>query len=68
MARAVIDAIAPDYEFDEIRTLELDNRSAVLAVLRDERRMLRLGLAISSGDLIRTAALATRRAILNKTD
>jgi hypothetical protein len=68
VARAVIDAIAPDYEFDEIRTLELDNRSAVLAVLRDERRMLRLGLAISSGDLIRTAALATRRAILNKTD
>lgn len=63
VARAVIDAIAPDYDFDEIRTLDLGRRSAVLAVLRDERRMLRLGLAISSGDLIRTAALATRRAI-----
>lgn len=66
VARAVIDALAPDYDFDEIRTLQLDNRSAVLAVLRDEHRMLRLGLAISSGDLIRTAALATRRAIVNQ--
>jgi len=66
VARAVIDAIAPGYDFDEIRTLQLDSRSAVLAVLRDERRMLRLGLAISSGDLIRTAALATRRAIVDQ--
>ena len=62
----MIDAIAPGYDFDEIRTLQLDSRSAVLAVLRDERRMLRLGLAISSGDLIRTAALATRRAIVDQ--
>lgn len=65
VARAVMDAIAPLYEFDEIRTLDLGRRSAVLAVLRDERRFLRLGLAISAGDLLRTTALATQRAILS---
>lgn len=63
VARAVMAAIAPDHTFDEIRTLDLGNRSAVLAVLRNDRRQLRLGLAISSGDIIRTTALATRRAI-----
>lgn len=65
VARAVMDAIAPLYEFDEIRTLDLGRRSAVLAVLRDERRFLRLGLAISAGDLLRTTGLATQRAILS---
>lgn len=63
VARAVMDAVGPGYQFDEIRTLDVGRRSAVLAVLRDERGLLRLGLAISAGDLVRTTALATRRAI-----
>lgn len=63
VALAVMDAVAPLFEFDEIRTLDLGRRSAVLAVLRDEHRFLRLGLAISAGDLLRTTALATQRAI-----
>ncbi|MGI9607171.1 MAG: hypothetical protein ACR2P0_13625 [Acidimicrobiales bacterium] len=63
VSRAVMQALAPGYSFDEVRTLDLGNRSAVLAVLRDERRYLRLGLAISAGDVVRTTALATRRAI-----
>ena len=68
VARAVMQAIAPHYLFDEIRTIDLGNRSAVLAVLRDERRQIRLGLAISAGDPIRTTALATRRAITQRLD
>jgi len=63
VALAVIDAIGPMYEFDEVRTLDLGRRSAVLAVLRDERGLLRLGLAISAGDLLRTTGLAAQRAI-----
>ena len=63
VARAVMDAVGPGYTFDEIRTLDVGRRSAVLAVLRDEHGHLRLGLAISAGDLVRTTALATRRAI-----
>ncbi len=63
VARAVIDAVGPGYEFDEVRTLDVGQRSAVLAVLRDSQGLLRLGLAISAGDLVRTTALAARRAI-----
>ncbi len=68
VARAVMQALAPHYLFDELRTIDLGRRTAVLAVLRDERRQLRLGLAISSGDIIRTTALATRRAITQRVD
>ena len=63
VARAVMDAVGPGYEFDEVRTLDVGRRTAVLSVLRDQRGLLRLGLAISAGDLVRTTALATRRAI-----
>ncbi len=65
VGKAVVNALAPTWEFDEIRTIDVGMRSAVLAVLRDDRAILQLGLAISSGDVLQTAALATRRAIVD---
>jgi len=63
IVNAVIEAIDPTFHFDEVRTLDLGHRSAVLAILRDSREQLRLGMAISGGDLVRTTALATQRAL-----
>jgi hypothetical protein len=63
VVNAVIAAVDPSFHFDEVRTLDLGHRSAVLAILRDGREQLRLGMAISGGDLIRTTALAAQRAL-----
>lgn len=62
VARAVIDACAQGYGFDEVRRIDVGTRSAVLVVARDATQMLRLGLAISDGDILQTVALAARRA------
>lgn len=62
VARAVISASTPGYGFDEVRRIEVGTRSAVLVVARDTSQGLRLGLAISDGDILHTVALAARRA------
>ncbi len=63
VAVAVANALAPSWTFDEVRTIDVGRRSAVLVVLRDDRSILQLGLAISSGDVLQTTALATTRAV-----
>jgi len=68
VARAVIQAIAPDHVFSEVRTIDVGTRSAVLAVAHDANGILRLGLAISDGDVLQTAAEATKRAIVDLRD
>jgi len=68
VARAVIHAIAPDHTFDEVRTIDVGTRSAVLAVAHDMNGVLRLGLAISDGDVLQTTAVAAKRAIVDLHD
>ncbi len=63
VGRAVLAAIAPMHEFNEVRTLGVGTRSAVLVVSHDAQGVLRLGLAISEGDILRTVAVATQRAV-----
>lgn len=63
VARAIIDASAPGYGFDEVRRIDVGTRSAVLVVARDRNKGLRLGLSISEGDILHTVALAARRAV-----
>ena len=65
VAKAVIAAIAPDHTFDEVRTIDLGARSAVLTVAHDAKGVLRLGLAISDGDVLQTTAEATKRALVD---
>ena len=62
VARAVIGACAPGFGFDGVRRIDVGTRSAVLVVARDAAQMLRLGLAISDGDILQTVALAAQRA------
>lgn len=62
VARAVIDASATGLTFDEVRRIDLGQRSAVLVVARDVGQVLRLGLAISQRDILHTVALAAMRA------
>jgi hypothetical protein len=65
VAKAVIVALAPDHTFDEVRTLDVGTRSAVLVVTHDARGVLRLGLAISDGDVLQTTAVAAQRAVVD---
>lgn len=68
VAKAVIAAIAPDHSFDEVRTIDVGTRSAVLVVLHDPAGVLRLGLAISDGDVLQTTAIAAKRALIDQPD
>ena len=63
VARATIQACAPGFGFDELRRISVGTRTAVLVVARDLSNGLRLGLAISEGDILQTIALAAKRAI-----
>lgn len=63
VGQAVLAAIAPDYQFDEVRTIAVGTKSAVLVVTHDRQKVLRLGLAISDGDVLQTVAVATQRAV-----
>lgn len=63
VARATINAIGSGHTLDELRTVSLGFRTGILALLRDSRHQLQLGLAFSNGDLLETVALATTRAI-----
>ena len=51
------------HQFNEVRTLVVGSKSAVLVVSHDAQNVLRLGLAISEGDILRTVAVATQRAV-----
>ncbi len=63
VGRAVLAAVAPHHQFNEVRTISVGTKSAVLVVSHDAQRVLRLGLAISEGDILRTVAVATQRCI-----
>ena len=63
VGRAVLAAVAPMHQFDEVRTISVGTKSAVLVVSHDAQRVLRLGLAISEGDILSTVAVATQRAV-----
>lgn len=65
VAKSVLAAIAPDHHFDEVRTVDVGARSAVLAVAHDPNGVLRLGLAISDGDILQTTAVAAKRSIID---
>lgn len=65
VAKAVVAAVAPGHTFDEVRTIEVGTRSAVLVVLHEPTGGLRLGLAISDGDVLQTTAVATQRAVID---
>lgn len=67
VGRAVLAAIAPMHQFDEVRTIAVGTRSAVLTVTHDAQSVLRLGLAISEGDVLQTVAVATQRAVSEST-
>ncbi len=61
VARATIQACAPGFGFGELRRISVGTRTAVLVVARDQSNELRLGLAISEGDILQTIALAAQR-------
>lgn len=63
VAKAIMELLGPGYRFDEVRRIDVGVRSAVLVVGRDSRQALRLGLAISGGDILHTTALAAQRAV-----
>lgn len=63
VARAVLNAIAPSHELNEVRTLSVGTKSAVLVVSHDADSVLRLGLAISQGDILQTVAVAAQRTL-----
>ncbi len=63
VACATIQACAPGFGFDELRRISVGTRTAVLVVARDLGNGLRLGLAISEGDILQTIALAAQRAV-----
>ena len=65
VAKSVIAALAPDHSFDEVRTITLGTRSGVLVVAHTAEGVLRLGLAISDGDILQTTAEAAKRALLD---
>lgn len=67
VAMAVLNAIAPDFSFGEVRTIDVGTRSAVLVVVHDPKQALRIGLAISDGDVLQTTAVATLRALVDNT-
>ena len=64
VGRAVLTAIAPTHSFDEVRTISVGVKSAVLVVTHDAQGVLRLGLAISEGDILQTVAVAAQRAVI----
>jgi len=66
VAKAVIAAVSPAHEFGEVRTIDVGVRSAVLVVTHDPAGALRLGLAISEGDVLQTTAVATLRALVDQ--
>ena len=63
VAQAVLNAIAPSHELNEVRTLSVGTKSAVLVVTHDADSVLRLGLAISQGDILQTVAVAAERTL-----
>lgn len=65
VAKAVIIAVGPGHRFDNLRTIDVGTRSAVLVVAHDPSGSLRLGLAISGGDILQTTAVATMRALVD---
>lgn len=66
VAKAVIIAMSPGHRFDNVRTIDVGTRSAVLVVAHDPNGSLRLGLAISDGDILQTTAVATKRALIDQ--
>lgn len=66
VAKAVLIAMSPGHRFDNVRTIDVGTRSAVLVVAHDPNGALRLGLAISDGDILQTTAVATRRALVDQ--
>ena len=63
VARAVLEAVATGHELNEVRTLVVGTKSAVLVVSHDSDGVLRLGLAISEGDILQTVAVAAERTV-----
>lgn len=63
VALSVLNAIAPGHELDEVRTLAVGTKSAVLVVSHDADGVLRLGLAINEGDILQTVAVAAERTL-----
>lgn len=63
VAKGVITAMGQGHRFDKVQTIDVGTRSAVLVVAHDPGGVLRLGLAISNGDLLQTTAVATQRAL-----
>ena len=66
VSKAVIIAMSPGHRFDNVRTIDVGTRSAVLVVAHDPNGALRLGLAISDGDVLQTTAVATKRALVDQ--
>ncbi len=63
VATAVFGSTNRGDSLDEIRRINVGTRSAVLVAGHDSQNRLRLGLAISSGDILHTTAIAASRAI-----
>ncbi len=67
VSKAVIIAMARGHRFDNVQTIDVGTRSAVLVVAHDLNGALRLGLAISDGDVLQTTAVAAKRALVDTT-
>lgn len=65
VAKSVIIALGEGHRFDDVQTIDVGTRSAVLVVAHDPNGALRLGLAISDGDILQTTAVATKRALID---
>jgi len=63
VAAAVFNAANRGDTVDEVRRIDVGARSAVLVAGHDAQGQLRLGLAISSGDILQTTATAASRAL-----
>lgn len=67
VSKAVIIAMGKGHRFDNVQTIDVGTRSAVLVVAHDPHGALRLGLAISDGDVLQTTAVAAKRALVDIT-
>ncbi len=67
VSKAVIIAMGQGHRFDKVQTIDVGTRSAVLVVAHDPNGALRLGLAISDGDVLQTTAVAAKRALVDIT-
>ncbi len=66
VATAVFSSANRGDSLDEVRRIDVGTRSAVLVAGHDPQNRLRLGLAISSGDILHTTAVAASRAISDR--